>query len=156
MHKYVLKSLLKYKTLDETVTLLLYIVAMILIFFIKIFINYSSILLGSKKTNIELKALFIYIIIFIVTLMISAIVLGIPRLYFVWICLFLYKIYRINKDPLFIQTHKKNLISYLGFEVNHNIIPYLINDYKYINKKGFSFSFMEYLNIISVHRYFIE
>lgn len=67
----------------NVIKIIIYICLLILIFFVSLFINYSLLLKGQRNNNINIKKI-IYIFLFILlTTLISILILGIPRLYFI-------------------------------------------------------------------------
>jgi len=89
---YILKYILKY--IRKYLYYFFNILEIIFIRFIFVFHNYSLIMLGKSNINFNKKYIFIFIIIFIIFLSLS-IMLGIPRLYLIWISQGIFESYKI-------------------------------------------------------------
>ena len=107
---------------------LILVIAVILRFFIFIFANYSSIIIGSSKiTNLTIKNIFIILLFFIFTIIVSNWILGITRIIFVWICIFFTYSFQIvyNYFKQALLKNKKSKIKelfYYFFCVNFELV----------------------------------
>jgi len=141
---------LSYDHIFNIIFIILKILMKISIFFITLFINYVLILKGLIKHRLSLKEVGGLILFIIVTLIISIFVLGIPRLYFVWIILFIRFIYKELKLKEF------NIVKfYFGlnimFDSDFKCAYWSIMDnYKAINSKGFNSGFINLLNYTEI------
>ena len=95
----------------------------ILFFFILSFINYSLFIQGRLKINFTFRNIIYYLFIFLLTLIISILILGIPRLYLIWIYLFLFGAYKT-----FIEYWEKENIENKKIFTFFEIIKFLFKD----------------------------
>ena len=117
-------------------------------YFVIIFTNYSLLLKGLITKDINIKNI-IYISFFlIITMIISYMILGVPRLYFIWFILTIKYIH--NGLHIFKYDIKKTYDFLLWIiETDHVNNLILIDNLGYdrlINTKGFNYGFLEFID----------
>jgi hypothetical protein len=134
-----------------------YIILLILIYFSTIFHNYSNLLLSGNNNKITIKIILNNLLFFLIFFII-AIIIGIPRLYIIWIfygLLELYKILTFKYDYFLYTSEKLNDLRKRNFK--NKIIFILNNEWLSSFESCYEQKFEE-LDLISktiYHKFFI-
>jgi len=102
-------------------------------------------ILGRLSYKFNLKKIIIVCGYLLITIIISIFVLGIPRLYFIWIILILSFFYK----KLDTYNHKYlyyNFLDYIKFDFERKLATEIEPNYSKINSRGFSLNFIVFIN----------
>lgn len=128
----------------EIFCLIIFSIINILLYFVINFSQYNLILMGKINNFINFKIIIKFISYFLITIIISMIILGIPRLYLIWFIILVVSIRNFIKKYYPINNIK-DLGNKLIDNIQNNIKNYG-NDYLTQNTKSFNYSFLEFIN----------
>jgi hypothetical protein len=136
------ESLLIYR-FAIVVSFIIHFFNLILLYFIKLFSFYSLTLMGKHNLKLTSFILFKYLMFFIATYFVAYLVLGISRLYFLWIIIFISSCANliIKNGAYFFKEPTTILKNYTA-----NNIDILKSKYNLAYSENFCYSFLEFLD----------